>query len=272
MVLVTGPTGSGKTTTLYAALQQLNKPGVKIITVEDPVEYRLDRIVQVQVNAKIGLDFGRVLRTALRQDPDVLLVGEMRDRETVDIGLRGAMTGHLVFSTLHTINAVATVNRLLDMGAAGYMIASAVHGVVAQRLVRRLCPDCRAPAQPSVQELAWLSAMGRRAECEGARFYAPQGCSFCNLSGYRGRVAVYEMLEIDRALADVIRGGDIGAFTAQARARADYVPIASGAIDLAVAGTTSLAEAMAVSSGLEEPANDAPLEAGGVEALLEQRA
>ena len=272
MVLVTGPTGSGKTTTLYAALNHLNKPGVKIITVEDPVEYRLDRITQVQVNPKIGLDFGRVLRTALRQDPDVLLVGEMRDRETVEIGLRGAMTGHLVFSTLHTINAVATINRLLDMGAAGYMIASAVHGVVAQRLVRRLCPDCRAEAQPSAQELAWLTAMGRRADCERTRFYTAHGCTFCNLTGYRGRVAVYEMLEIDRALGDVIRCGDIGAFTAQARARPDYVPIASGAIDLAVAGTTSLAEAMAVSSGLEELASAGPLEASSVEALLERRA
>ncbi len=142
MVLVTGPTGSGKTTTLYAALNHLNRPGVKVITVEDPVEYRLDRITQVQVLAKIGLDFARILRTALRQDPDILLVGEMRDRETVDIGLRGAMTGHFVLSTLHTINAVATMNRLLDMGAAGYLVAAAVHGVIAQRLVRRVCPDC----------------------------------------------------------------------------------------------------------------------------------
>ena len=139
MVLVTGPTGSGKTTTLYAALNHINRPGVKVITVEDPVEYRLDRITQVQVMPKIGLDFARVLRTALRQDPDILLVGEMRDRETVEIGLRGAMTGHFVFSTLHTINAIATINRLLDMGAPGYMIAAAVHGVIAQRLVRP-CP------------------------------------------------------------------------------------------------------------------------------------
>src|ERR1700736_4629949 len=154
MVLVTGPTGSGKTTTLYAALNHINRPGVKVITVEDPVEYRLDRSTQVQVMPKIGLDFARVLRTALRQDPDIILVGEMRDRETVDIGLRGAMTGHLVFSTLHTINAVATVNRLLDMGAPGYMIAAAVNGIVAQRLVRRVCTDCARPVEAAPNQPA----------------------------------------------------------------------------------------------------------------------
>jgi MSHA biogenesis protein MshE len=252
MVLVTGPTGSGKTTTLYAALGHLNAPGVKIITVEDPVEYRLDRITQVQVNPKIGLDFARVLRTALRQDPDVLLVGEMRDRETVEIGLRGAMTGHLVFSTLHTINALATVNRLLDMGAAGYMIAAALHGIVAQRLVRRVCPDCATEATPSANELAWLAACRPGAALEQVRFVAGTGCTYCHLTGYRGRVAVYELLEIDRALADAVRRGDAEAFARIARTRPGYVPLASGAIDLALAGVTSLEEAMAVGSGLEE--------------------
>jgi MSHA biogenesis protein MshE len=273
MVLVTGPTGSGKTTTLYAALSHLNQPGRKIITVEDPVEYRLDRITQVQVNPKIGLDFARVLRTALRQDPDVLLVGEMRDRETVEIGLRGAMTGHLVFSTLHTINALATVNRLLDMGAAGYMIAAALHGVVAQRLVRRVCPDCAAPAAPTPNQLAWLAACRPGGVPAGSRFVAGAGCTYCNLTGYRGRVAVYELLEIDRALADAVRRGDAQAFARAARARPGYSPIASGAIELALAGTTSLAEAMAVGSGLEEFV-EAPLPAGepladaAVDALL----
>jgi MSHA biogenesis protein MshE len=252
MVLVTGPTGSGKTTTLYAALGHLNEPGVKIITVEDPVEYRLERITQVQVNAKIGLDFGRVLRTALRQDPDVLLVGEMRDRETVEIGLRGAMTGHLVFSTLHTINALATVNRLLDMGAAGYMIAAALHGVVAQRLVRRVCIDCAAPATPSANELAWLAACRPGLTPAQARFVAGAGCTCCNLTGYRGRIAVYELLEIDRSLADAIRRGDANEFARAARTRPSYTPLASSAIDLALAGVTSIAEAMAVGSGLEE--------------------
>jgi MSHA biogenesis protein MshE len=252
MVLVTGPTGSGKTTTLYAALNHLNRPGVKVITVEDPVEYRLDRITQVQVMPKIGLDFSRVLRTALRQDPDIILVGEMRDRETVEIGLRGAMTGHFVFSTLHTINAVATVNRLLDMGAPGYMIAAAVHGVIAQRLVRRTCQDCARPAEPSANQLAWLSACRPGLALDQQRFIAGAGCTYCNLTGYRGRVAVYEILEIDRALADAVRRGDLEGFGRAARSHDSYVPLAQGAIDLALQGVTSLAEAMAVGSGLEE--------------------
>ena len=277
MVLVTGPTGSGKTTTLYAALNHINKPGVKVITVEDPVEYRLDRITQVQVMTKIGLDFARVLRTALRQDPDIILVGEMRDRETVDIGLRGAMTGHFVFSTLHTINAIATVNRLLDMGAPGYMIAAAVHGVVAQRLVRRVCTDCAQPAAPTANQLAWLATCRPELKAERQKFLAGSGCTYCNLTGYRGRVAVYELLEIDRVLADAVRRGDLSGFARAARSSEGYVPLAQGAIDLAVSGITSLAEAMAVGSGLEELVDtveadaDLPLEDSSVDTLLEQR-
>ena len=275
MVLVTGPTGSGKTTTLYAALNHINRPGVKVITVEDPVEYRLDRITQVQVMTKIGLDFSRVLRTALRQDPDIILVGEMRDRETVEIGLRGAMTGHFVFSTLHTINAVATVNRLLDMGAPGYMIASAVHGVVAQRLVRRVCTDCAQPAVPTANQLAWLATCRPTLNLERQGFVAGNGCTYCNLTGYRGRVAVYEILEIDRALADAVRRGDLEGFARAARIRDGYVPLAQGAIDLALSGVTSLAEAMAVGSGLEELVDvdtTVPLAESTVATLLEQRA
>ena len=279
MVLVTGPTGSGKTTTLYAALNHINRPGVKVITAEDPVEYRLDRITQVQVMPKIGLDFARVLRTALRQDPDIILVGEMRDRETVEIGLRGAMTGHFVFSTLHTINAIATVNRLLDMGAPGYMIAAAVHGVIAQRLVRRICGDCAKPAAPTPNQLAWLAACRPGLNLDKQRFMAGSGCTYCNLTGYRGRVAVYEILELDRTLADAVRRGDLDGFARAARNRSGYVPLAQGAIDMALAGTTSLAEAMAVGSGLEELADapDAmvdtePLAAAGVDTLLEKRA
>jgi MSHA biogenesis protein MshE len=275
MVLVTGPTGSGKTTTLYAALNHINRPGVKVITVEDPVEYRLDRITQVQVMPKIGLDFARVLRTALRQDPDIILIGEMRDRETVEIGLRGAMTGHLVFSTLHTINAVATVNRLLDMGAPGYMIASAVHGVVAQRLVRRVCTDCARPAVPTANQLAWLATCRPGLNPERQNFVAGDGCTYCNLTGYRGRVAVYEILEIDRALADAVRRGDLEGFARAARASTGYTPLAQAAIDFALGGMTSVAEAMAVGSGLEELVDVdpvAPIAEAAVDALLERQA
>jgi MSHA biogenesis protein MshE len=251
MVLVTGPTGSGKTTTLYSALSHLNRTDTKIITVEDPVEYRMDRVNQVQVNQKIGLDFARVLRTTLRQDPDVILVGEMRDRETVEIGLRAAITGHLVLSTLHTMGTIATVHRLLDMGAAGYMIAAAVHGIVAQRLLRRICEYCARPVEASEQERAWLRARaGERAKSMQLR--AGDGCTYCNLSGYRGRIAVYELLEFDRAMADAIRQGNLGQLDEAARSRPNYVSLTQGALELAARGITSLAEAMAVSSGLEE--------------------
>ncbi len=264
MVLVTGPTGSGKTTTLYSALNHLNKTDTKIITVEDPVEYRLDRVNQVQVNAKIGLDFARVLRTTLRQDPDIILVGEMRDSETVDIGLRAAITGHLVFSTLHTMNAIATVHRLLDMGAAGYMIAAAVHGIVAQRLVRRVCENCAQPTPPDEHQLAWLHAQVGPAKAGAMQFRMGLGCTYCNLSGYRGRAAVYELLEIDRGLADAIRRGDATAFGNAARERAGFVPLAQGALQLASQGVTSLAEAIAVTSGLEE--SDEPIVADSLTA------
>ena len=207
MVLVTGPTGSGKTTTLYSALSYLNRSDTKILTAEDPVEYRLDRVNQVQVNAKIGLDFARILRTMLRADPDVILVGEMRDRETAEIGLRAAITGHMVFSTLHTLTAAATVNRLLDMGVAGYMVATALHGIVAQRLVRQVCPDCAQATEPDDHQLAWLQAqVGARAAAQ-MKFQMGAGCTYCNLSGYRGRAAIYELIEVDRPLADAIRRG-----------------------------------------------------------------
>jgi MSHA biogenesis protein MshE len=251
MVLVTGPTGSGKTTTLYSALSYLNRADTKIITVEDPVEYRLDRVSQVQVNQKIGLDFARVLRTTLRQDPDIILIGEMRDQETVDIGLRAAITGHLVLSTLHTMAALATVHRLLDMGAAGYMIAAAVHGIVAQRLLRRVCESCARPVAATDQQLAWLKAQAG-ARAHSMQLKAGQGCSYCNLSGYRGRIAVYELLEIDRVLAEAIRRGDLRELDETAREHPNYVSLTQSALDLAARGVTTLEEVMAIASGVEE--------------------
>jgi MSHA biogenesis protein MshE len=263
MVLVTGPTGSGKTTTLYSALNHLNRPDTKIITVEDPVEYRLDRVNQVQVNAKIGLDFGRVLRTTLRQDPDIILIGEMRDRETAEIGLRAAITGHLVFSTLHTMSSIATVHRLLDMGAPGYMIAAAVHGIVAQRLLRRVCEHCAEPVQPGPHEAALLRAQFGL-EAADARFPLGAGCTNCNLTGYRGRIAVYEMLEIDRTLAEAIRRSDVQQVEEAARAGPDFVSLARAALNLAICGYTSLSEALGVISGADEDdRREAPMSTAG---------
>jgi MSHA biogenesis protein MshE len=251
MVLVTGPTGSGKTTTLYSALNYVNKPSTKIITVEDPVEYRLARINQVQIHTRIGLDFGRVLRTALRQDPDIILVGEMRDRETVDIGLRAAMTGHLVFSTLHTVSAVATANRLLDMGAAGYLIGAALQGIVAQRLVRRVCESCAEPAELSVGQSAWLKTMLGSKQLGDAKFVLGRGCNYCQLTGYRGRIGVYELLEMDAGLTDALRREDLSGFVALAAKKKSYVPLVNCALDYALSGITSLDEVLRVAGGLD---------------------
>jgi MSHA biogenesis protein MshE len=196
----------------------------------------------------------------------------MRDNETVDIGLRAAITGHLVFSTLHTMNAIATVHRLLDMGAAGYMIAAAVHGIVAQRLVRRVCENCAQVTPPDEHQLAWLHEQVGAAKAGAMRFRTGLGCTYCNLSGYRGRAAVYELLEIDRGLADAIRRGDSAAFADAARARPGYVSLTQGALDLAAQGVTSLAEAIAVTSGLEEAQDPLIVEALAADALAEGRA
>ncbi|WP_376690402.1 GspE/PulE family protein [Wenzhouxiangella sp. EGI_FJ10409] len=252
MVLVTGPTGSGKTTTLYAALNHINQSRRKIITVEDPVEYRLPRINQVQVNNKIGLDFARVLRTALRQDPDVIMVGEMRDRETAEIGLRAAMTGHLVLSTLHTNSAPATVMRLVDMGAQGFMVAAALDGVIAQRLVRRVCDSCGEEVEPKSGQLAWLKARAGDEDIDGIRFKAGRGCAYCSNTGYRGRIGVYELLEMDDELTDALRRMDTAAFSRLARESKGYRPLIDCALDYARAGITSLEEVVRLAGGLDE--------------------
>ena len=191
MLLVTGPTGSGKTTTLYGALSELNTEEKKVITVEDPVEYRLPRISQVQVSNKIGLDFARVLRTTLRQDPDIIMVGEMRDHETVEIGLRGAITGHMVLSTLHTNDAITSAMRLIDMGAPSYLVAAALRGVIARRLVRRVCERCAHDDTPDEAQRAILEHL-EKGSCNQT-FKKGVGCRDCNHTGYRGRIGVFEL-------------------------------------------------------------------------------
>ncbi len=245
MLLVTGPTGSGKSTTLYAALNELNSPDRKIITIEDPVEYRLPRINQVQIHPQIGLDFSRVLRTALRQDPDVILVGEMRDKETVEIGLRAAITGHLVLSTLHTNDAPSTAVRLLDMGAPGFLIANALQAVIAQRLIRRLCDRCAKPRQPTSQETVWLRSLAGDTALAGEYKSAP-GCNHCNQTGYAGRIGIYELLEMDAELADALRTNEAPVFVAAVRRCAGYRPLVHAALDQARHGLTSLAEVLRV--------------------------
>jgi len=243
MVLVTGPTGSGKTTTLYAALSALDAERQKIITVEDPIEYRLPGLTQVQVNDRIELSFARVLRACLRQDPDVILVGEMRDAETAQIGLRAAITGHLVLSTLHTRNAVDTPFRLLDMGVPPFMVASSLQAVIAQRLVRANCTQCSEPHAASPQEQAWLVAQGG-AQAAGLRTLRGTGCSACNGTGYSGRLGVYEMLEMDAELALAATQADTAGFQRLAREKMTGRTLAHHALDLVRTGRTSVAEAM----------------------------
>lgn len=244
LVLVTGPTGSGKSTTLYAALSELNSTELKIITVEDPVEFRLNGLTQVQVNDKIDLTFAKVLRSTLRQDPDVILVGEMRDAETAEIGLRAAITGHLVLSTLHTRDAASTPFRLLDMGVPAFMVATSLQVVIAQRLVRVNCDVCAEPHEPDANEAAWLSSVlpaGERLVAKRGR-----GCSACNGTGYTGRQGVYEMLEMDAELTQLASRSDPAGFLSAARLRMAGQTLAHNALALVRSGRTSLAEAMRV--------------------------
>jgi MSHA biogenesis protein MshE len=251
LVLVTGPTGSGKTTSMYAALNHINTPVLKIITVEDPVEYRLPRINQVQVNPRIGLDFARVLRSGLRQDPDVMMVGEVRDAETAEIVLRAAMTGHLVLSTVHTNDAISTISRLLDMGAEGYLIAAALNAVVAQRLVRRVCDSCITNYAPDPRQLAWLRHIMTEQQLTEMHFKHGQGCTYCNGTGYRGRIGVYELLEMDQKLSDALRRSDTSEFTRLALKSSGYRSFVNCALDYAAKGITSLEEVMRIAGDIE---------------------
>ncbi len=251
MVLVTGPTGSGKTTTLYSALSELNSPEKKIITIEDPVEYYLSRVNQVQVNNKIGLDFAKVLRSVLRQDPDIVLVGEMRDQETAEIGLRAAMTGHLVLSTLHTNDSISSALRLADMGAEPYLVASALRGIVAQRLVKRVCTYCAKDHEPEPQEHAWLESLKGIAASE-MNYKMGDGCSQCNNTGYRGRIAIHEMLVLDDDMLSALRRNDVDEFNKAAKASPLFNSLLDSVIELAKNGVTSLEEVYRIGETVEE--------------------
>lgn len=251
MVLVTGPTGSGKTSTLYAALSEINTEDQKIITVEDPVEYRLPGINQVQINEKIDLSFSRVLRSTLRQDPDIILVGEMRDGETAQIGMRAAMTGHLVLSTLHTRDTGGTLFRLVDMGVPQYMVASSVQVVLAQRLIRRICDSCAEPYTPTPQEVEWLEHAGILRN-QGVTLLHGRGCSHCNGTGYLGRMGVYEMLEMNHTLVDAAAHQDATHFMQAARAHMQGRTLIDHALEQMKLGHTTVAEVMGACSQRED--------------------
>ncbi len=249
MVVVTGPTGSGKTTTLYAALNELNSTALKIITVEDPIEYRVAGLNQVQVNEKIDLTFSSVLRSALRQDPDVMLIGEMRDTETAQIAMRAAITGHMVLSTLHVREAASAPVRLLDMGVPRYMVATSLQAVIAQRLVRRICESCAEDYSPTPQERRFVEAGWSGTGKSGYR--KGKGCTHCSGSGYRGRVGVYEMLEMTPRLVEATAKEDVSAFARIAEEEMAGHSFAHHAAELAASGRTTLNEVMRISQSEE---------------------
>ena len=241
IILVTGPTGAGKTTTLYAGLNRLNEETRNILTVEDPVEYAIDGIGQTQVNAKVGMTFAAGLRAILRQDPDIVMIGEIRDAETAQIAVQASLTGHLVLSTVHTNSAVAAIARLRDMGVESYLLASTLTAIIAQRLVRRLCGHCREAYVPEAAEHALLGLSGRA----GVTLYRPAGCAHCKQTGYDGRTGVYELVRVDETLRKQIHD-DARESDMAAHAFAHRPTLFRNGVDLALAGTTSLAEVLRV--------------------------
>jgi general secretion pathway protein E len=247
ILLVTGPTGSGKSTTLYAALEAINDGSKKIITVEDPVEYDIAGINQVQIHAEIGYSFARALRSILRQDPDIIMIGEIRDLETAQIAVQSSLTGHLVFSTLHTNDAISAFTRLIDMGLEPFLVASALRGVAAQRLVRRLCLACAAPAEPPpAAVLGELHAAMAAASVAAARWHRAVGCPQCRGTGYRGRLGIYELVEVCEPLQEaILRRLPTHEATEIAR-RAGFRSLRQDGLLKAAAGTTSVEEVMRV--------------------------
>jgi MSHA biogenesis protein MshE len=246
IVLVTGPTGSGKTTSLYAGLKEINDVANKIITVEDPVEYQLPLVNQVQVQPQIDLTFARVLRSVLRQDPDIVMVGEIRDLETASIAVRAALTGHLVLSTLHTNDAASTATRLIDMGVEPFLVASSLRGVVAQRLVRRICESCKRPDNPSEAVLQALNLPPQI--IQQVTFYRGEGCTECNNTGYRGRVGLYELMEVDGAVRDAIAANDRNGLEEAMERQASHRPLRKVGLKYAREGLTSLEEVLRVTA------------------------
>ena len=243
IILVTGPTGSGKSTTLYTALSELNKEAVNIVTVEDPVEADIEGINQVQVNNKVDLNFASALRSILRQDPDIIMIGEIRDRETAAIAVQASITGHLVVSTLHTNNAVGTLNRMADMGVERYLIADSVVGVIAQRLVRKLCNHCK-KMRPATSEEKRVLRMNTQ---EGVNVYEPCGCDFCSHTGYYGRIGVFEIMEVNDEIRDLIAENGTTEELERAARNSGMRTLRDNGISYVLNGTTSVEEMLKAS-------------------------
>jgi general secretion pathway protein E len=241
IILVTGPTGSGKTTTLYAILSRLNTHSRNIMTVEEPIEYYLDGIGQTQVNPKVDLTFARGLRAILRQDPDVVMVGEIRDLETVTIAVQASLTGHMVFSTLHTNTAIGAITRLRDMGVEPFLLSSSMVGILAQRLVRTLCPHCKEAYQPTPAEMETLGLT----QSPPPTLYRPTGCEACNQLGYRGRTGIYELIDVDNVMREMIHNGD-GEQAMETHARVTRPSMFADALRRVLSGDTSVEEILRV--------------------------
>jgi general secretion pathway protein E/type IV pilus assembly protein PilB len=247
IILITGPTGSGKTTTLYAVLNQLNKPDRKIITVEDPVEYQISGINQVQVMPEIGMTFAAALRAILRQAPNIIMIGEIRDLETAEIAVNASLTGHLVFSTLHTNDAPSAVIRLVDIGVKPFLVASSTRAVMAQRLVRRICPRCKEPYTPTEHEMKLLGPAA--AQLEHAVLYRGKGCSDCNMTGYRGRLGIFEIFVLDDDVRHMINAQVSAAELRNAARRLGMRTLREDGLRKVVAGITTLEEVFRVTMG-----------------------
>ena len=240
IILVTGPTGSGKTTTLYAALSELNVITDKLMTTEDPVEYDIDGIIQMPIDAEIGNTFAQCLRSILRQDPDKILVGEIRDRETAQIAVQASLTGHLAFSTLHTNDAPSTITRLKDMGIPEFLITATLQAILAQRLVRRICKECRTEIKPTEEQLAELGL--KPEDCVGKHFYQGAGCVACNNTGYKGRTAIHEFLRVNEEIRDIVlRNGSVAEMR-EAAQRNGMITLREAGLDKIFEGTTTIEE------------------------------
>ena len=240
IILVTGPTGSGKTTTLYSALNEIKSEATKIITTEDPIEYQLNGINQIQVHTKVGLTFAASLRAILRHDPDVVLVGEIRDFETAENAIQASMTGHLVFSTLHTNDAPSTITRLKDMGIPEFLITATLRAILAQRLVRRVCTNCRTEVKPSEEQLAELGLTPQ--DVAGKHFYQGAGCERCNNTGYKGRTAIHEFLTVNEEMRDIIlRNGSVAEMRESAQ-RYGMLTLRDAGLVKVFEGTTTIEE------------------------------
>ena len=250
VILLTGPTGSGKSTSLYAFLKHINKESVNIVTLEDPIEYELTGISQVQVNEKAGLSFAAGLRSILRQDPDVIMVGEMRDQETAEIAMKASLTGHLVFSTLHTNDVVSTITRLVDIGIPHYLIASSITAIISQRLVRVICPECKGPYTPSELECEQMDIPLK--EREKTVLYKGKGCDECNKSGYFGRISIFEILIMDKAVRKLVAEEETELAIEDAARKSGMIPLWDDAIEKVLAGITTVEEVIRVAKRKEE--------------------